>query len=167
VLVVVFIVRVDEPEPLIEGGLKPPLVMPLVNPDSLPTLRLTGPLKPLSGVTVTVKVADWPGTTDTADGLIVMEYSGDCGSTVIVRVGGLGSELPLMSITVSDVTYVPAVLNTTLPGACATEVAGDPPGNTHEYLAAAVPVLKETDPPAVIVVSEAGDAIVPVGGDVA
>ena len=37
-----------------EGGLKPPLVMPVGNPDSLPTLRLTGPLKPLIPVTETV-----------------------------------------------------------------------------------------------------------------
>jgi hypothetical protein len=54
VLVAVFMVRVEDPEPLIVAGLKPALVMPLGNPDSLATLRVTGALKPLAGVTVTV-----------------------------------------------------------------------------------------------------------------
>jgi len=44
-------VRVELPPPVIEDGLKLPLVMPLGNPTSLPTLRLTAPLKPLRGVT--------------------------------------------------------------------------------------------------------------------
>ena len=61
VLVVVFIVRVDEPLPEIEAGLKPPLVIPVGNPDSLPTLRVTGPLNPLRGVTVTIYVVELPG----------------------------------------------------------------------------------------------------------
>src|SRR5215831_10158636 len=52
--VVVFIVSVEVPVPLIEGGLNPPLVIPVGNPDSLPTLRLTGPLNPLMPVTETV-----------------------------------------------------------------------------------------------------------------
>ena len=56
------------------------------------------------GVTVTVKVADWPGTTSLADGLTAIEKSGVGGVTVIVRVGGLGSEFPVASITVSDAT---------------------------------------------------------------
>ena len=103
-LVVVFMVRVEPPEPVIEDGLKPPLVMPLGNPDSLPTLRLTAPLKPLSDVTVTVNVADWPGRTACDEGLTAIEKSALSGSTVIVRVGGLSSALPLLSITVSDVT---------------------------------------------------------------
>ena len=54
------------------------------------------------GVTVTVKVVDWPGTTSLADGLTAIEKSGVVGMTVIVRVGGLGSEFPVASITVSD-----------------------------------------------------------------
>jgi hypothetical protein len=54
----VFIVRVDVPLPAIDDGLKPPLVIPVGNPDSLPTLRLTTPLNPLRGVTVTLKVVD-------------------------------------------------------------------------------------------------------------
>ena len=49
---------------------------------------------------------------------------------------------------------------------CAVEVAGDPPGKTHEYLAAVAVLLKETDPPAVMVTSESGDVIAPTGGDV-
>ena len=53
------------------------------------------------------------------------------------------------------------------PGLCATDVAGEPPEKTHEYFAAVVLVPKKTDPPAGIVTSEAGDAIVPTGGAVA
>jgi len=49
VLVVVSMVRLDEPAPLMEAGLKPALLTPLGNPDSLPTLRLTEPVKPLTG----------------------------------------------------------------------------------------------------------------------
>ena len=39
VLVVVFMVSVEEPEPLIEAGLKPPLVIPLGSP---PRCRRSG-----------------------------------------------------------------------------------------------------------------------------
>src|SRR5262249_37749803 len=96
-------VRVEEPpELVIEDGLKPPLVIPLGNPDSLPTLRLTVPLKPLRAAAVTVNVANWPGRTACDEGVTAIEKSGLDGSTVIVRVGGLGSEFPLPSITVSD-----------------------------------------------------------------
>jgi hypothetical protein len=63
VLVVVSMVRVEEPEPMMEAGLKPALLKPLGNPDSLPTLRFTEPVKPLTGVTVTVNVVAPPGTT--------------------------------------------------------------------------------------------------------
>src|SRR5262245_31506268 len=97
-------VSVDEPGRVMVAGLKPPLLMPVGNPDSLPTLRLTVPVKPVSGVTVTVKVADWPGITETAGGITATEKSAARGITVIVRVGGLGSEFPLPSITVSEAT---------------------------------------------------------------
>ena len=103
-LVVVLKVNVDDPEPEIEDGLKPPLVIPLGNPFSLPTLRFTAPLNPVSGETVTVNVVDWPGLTACEEGLTAMEKSGLVGSTVIVRVAGLGSELPLLSIAVNDAT---------------------------------------------------------------
>jgi len=103
-LVVVLKVNVDDPEPEIEDGLKPPLVIPLGNPFSLPTLRFTAPLKAASGETVTVDVVDWPGLTACEEGLTAMEKSGLVGSTVIVRVAGLGSELPLLSIAVNDAT---------------------------------------------------------------
>jgi len=83
VLVVVIIVRVEVPEPLIEAGLKPPLPTPVGNPDSLPTLRLTEPVKPLCGVTVTEYAAVPPGTTCCADGPTVIEKSGLVGVTVI------------------------------------------------------------------------------------
>lgn len=163
-LVVVFIVRVDVPLPLIEVGLKPTFVIPVGNPDSLPTLRFTAPLNPDSGVTVTVKVVDCPGSTVFADGLTEMSKSALAGSTVMVRVGGLGSELPVASTSVREIVYSPGALNLTLPGVCAVEVAGDPPGKTHEYLADVVVVPKDTVPPATIVVSEAGAEIMPFGG---
>jgi len=97
-------VSVETPEPVIEAGLKPPLVTPPGNPDSLPTLKLTFPVNPVTRVTVTVNVVDCPGVTTCADGFTAIEKSGVGGVTVIVRVGGLGSELPLASITVNDVT---------------------------------------------------------------
>ena len=53
-----FIVSVDVPDPLMVDGLNPPLVTPLGNAASLATLRLTGPLNPETGVTVTVKFVD-------------------------------------------------------------------------------------------------------------
>ena len=87
--------------------------------------------------------------------------------TVIVRVGGLGSEFPAASISVSDTTYSPGVLNTTLPGFCALELAGDPPGNTHEYFAAVEVVLNATELPAVMVTSETGESIAPCGAGAA
>jgi hypothetical protein len=52
----------------------------------------------------------------------------------------------------------------TLPGVCATEVAGDPPGKTQEYFEALVLVPKLTDPPAGMVTSLSGDVMVPSGG---
>ena len=82
------------------------------------------------------------------------------------RAGGLGSELPLESMTVRDTGYVPGVANDTLPGFCAVEVAGDPPGKTQEYRAALLLVPNATTPPAGIVRSALGELIVPEGADV-
>jgi hypothetical protein len=157
-------VSVEEPWLLIDAGLKPPLVIPVGKPDSLPTLKFTVPVKPLRGVTVTVYVVSPPGTTSCAVGPTVMEKSGLVGSTVIVRVGGLGSELPVASITVSEVVYVPDALNVTFPGFCAVDVAGVPPGNTQEYFEAAVLEPKLIELPAVIVTSVDGAVIIPLGG---
>ena len=145
VLVVVFIVRVDEPPPEIEAGLKPPLVIPVGKPDSLPTLRFTTPLKPLRGVTVTLYVVEPPGRTVLPEGLTEMSKSPLVGRTVIVLVGGLGSEFPVASISVSETVYSPGVLNFTPLGFCAVDVAGVPPGNTHEYFEAVAVVPKFTD----------------------
>jgi hypothetical protein len=97
-------VSVDEPLPVIVAGLKPPLVIPLGIPFSLSTVKLTAPLNPRRGVTVTVNVVDWPGRTAFEAGLTTIAKSGLGGSTVMVRVGGLGSELPLLSIAVSEAT---------------------------------------------------------------
>jgi len=103
-LVVVFIVSVDEPLPGIDAGANPPLVTPAGKPFSLLALKLTVPVNVLFGVTVTLKVVDCPGRIDCDVGPTVMSKSGLAGSTVIVCVGGLGSELPLESITVSEAT---------------------------------------------------------------
>jgi hypothetical protein len=100
--VAVFIVKVAVPDPTIEDGLKPPLVIPLGNPDSLPTARLTAPANPLWADTVTVNCALCPGVTVMAGGVTAMEKSPVVGSTVMVRVGGEGSELPALSIAVSE-----------------------------------------------------------------
>ena len=158
------IVSVEEPPALIDAGLKPPLVIPVGKPDSLPTLKFTVPVKPLRGVTVTVYVVSPPGTTSCAAGPTVMEKSGLVGSTVIVRVGGFGSELPVASITVSEVVYVPGTLNVTFPGFCVVDVVGLPPGNTQEYFEALVLVPKLIMLPAAIVISPDGVVMVPVGG---
>ena len=48
------IVSVEDPDPEIEEGLKPPLDMPLGNPPSLLTLSVTLLLNPASGVIVAV-----------------------------------------------------------------------------------------------------------------
>ena len=158
-------VSVEEPPVLIDAGPKPPLVIPVGKPDSLPTLKFTVPVKPLRGVTVTVYVVSPPGgTTSCAAGPTVMEKSGLVGRTVIVRVGGLGSELPVASIVVSEIVYVPGTPNVTFPGFCAVDVAGVPPGNTQEYPEAVVPEPKLIALPAVIVTSEDGALIVPLGG---
>ncbi len=58
------------------------------------------------------------------------------------------------------------MLKVMLPGFCALESAGVPPGKIHEYWLAAVVVLKETLPPAGTVTLEAGELIVPTGGGV-
>jgi hypothetical protein len=93
-----------------------------------------------------------------------MLKSGLVGSTVTVRVGGLGSELPVASITVSEIVYVPGAPNVTFPGFCAVDVAGLPPGNTQEYLEALVLVPKLIALPAVIVLSPDGAVMAPTGG---
>jgi hypothetical protein len=52
-------VSVELPEPpVIVGGLKPPLETPVGNPASAATERLTLPVKPEIGLTVTVNAAD-------------------------------------------------------------------------------------------------------------
>ena len=61
---VVLTVSVDDPDPpAIVGGEKPPSDTPVGIPPSLSAERVTVPLKFLTGVTVTVNVADCPGVT--------------------------------------------------------------------------------------------------------
>jgi hypothetical protein len=162
-------VSVEEPAPPameMDDGLKPPLVMPLGKPDSLPTARLTVPVKPLFGVTVTVNVVDPPGTTPLDEGITSTSKSGADGRTVMVRVGGLGSEFPAASMTVSEAVTSPGVAKVTLPGVCIVDVFGEPVGKIHEYLAAAALVAKKTEPPAATVTSAGGESMVPTGGAV-
>jgi hypothetical protein len=160
-------VSVEEPvPPAMDDGLKPPLVMPLGKPDSLPTARLTVPVNPLFGTTVTVNVVDPPGTTARDEGVTSMSKSGADGRTVIVRVGGLGSEFPAASMTVSEAVNSPGVAKVTFPGVCIVDVFGEPLGKIHEYLAAAALVAKKTEPPAATVTSAGGESMVPTGGAV-
>jgi len=100
------------------------------------------------------------------DGATAISKSAVFGSTVMVRVGGLGSEFPVASMTVNDVTYVPGVSKVIAPGTCAVDELGQPPGKIQEYFAAVVAVLNDTDPPAVMVTSDVGEAIVARGGAV-
>ena len=58
---------------------------------------------------------------------------------------------------------MPAAAKVTSPGFCAVDVAGVPPGNTQEYLAADVGVLKLTFPPVGMLIAgpEGNEVIVP------
>jgi len=60
VLDVVFIVRVEVPDPADRRRTESPLVIPLGKPDSLPTVRLTVPVNPL-WATRHSELALWPG----------------------------------------------------------------------------------------------------------
>src|SRR5262245_56160482 len=61
---VVLTVSVDDPDPPVTvAGEKPPSDTPVGIPPSLSATRVTVPLKLLTGVTVTVNVADSPGVT--------------------------------------------------------------------------------------------------------
>ena len=67
-----------------------------------------------------------------AFGLAAVNTGADVVVTVIVRVLGLGSVIPALSVTVNETVYVPAVENVIVPGFASVLVAGDPPRNTHE-----------------------------------
>ena len=128
------------------------------------TLNATAPVNPFAGVTVAVYVVPPPGRTVLDDGVAVNEKS----VTVTVRVAGW-LVAPLLSVTVNDAVYVPAVEYVMLPGAAAELEAGLPPGNVQEYEAmvpsGSLPVpAKETACPAMIVTFPPGLVIVAVGG---
>jgi len=53
-------------------------------------------------------------------------------ATVMIRVGGLGSETPKLSVTVNEAVYVPEFWKVTLPGFATLPVAGFPPPKTQE-----------------------------------
>src|SRR5688572_33337277 len=53
--------------------------------------------------------------------------------TVTVRVGGLGSFTPSLSVAVRETVYVPGVLNVTAPGVALVLVAGEPPGKIQRW----------------------------------
>jgi hypothetical protein len=96
VLADAFTVSTEAPDPLIELGLNE-----AVAPDGRPLmLNVTTPeLAEL--FTPTLKLVLLPGTTFCTEGVTDSEKSG---VTVIVRVGGLGSVIPELSITVSEAT---------------------------------------------------------------
>ena len=126
------------------------------------------PLNPLRGVTVTVNVVDWPGRTAFDEGLTEMSKSALAGRTVMVRVGGLGSELPtrIDHGQRSDVLSRRAERDVARVLCCrgCRRSARETPTSTWPQSDV---VPKETDCPAAIVMSEAGDEIVPCGGAVA
>jgi hypothetical protein len=152
-----------EPELVTVGGVNEALA-----PEGKPlTVNATVPAKPVDGVTVAVKVAPPPpgevvweaGVTDRAKS----EF------TVIVRVSGLGSVRPVLSVTVNEAVKVPDCGYVTAPGFASKLVPGVPPGKTQEYPVMVpfglVPVPeKDTDWPAAIVTLLAGLVITPVGG---
>jgi hypothetical protein len=94
---------------------------------------------------------------------------GGAAVTVIVRVSGLGSVTPLLSVTVSEATNVPDWEKVTEPGLASELVPGLPLGKTHEYpeivpLGLVPPPLNETDWPGEIVTLPDGLVMFPVGG---
>jgi hypothetical protein len=96
-LVVALNVSVEVPDPLIELGLND-----AVTPDGRPlALKFTVPENGPAGFTVMLIVALPPAATFCVVGVADSEKSG---VTVIMRVGGLGSVTPELSVTVSDVT---------------------------------------------------------------
>src|SRR5437667_384838 len=97
VLRMVLTVKVDEPEVVTDEGLK----LAFARRGSPLTLNVTVPLKPVPAVTVAVKEVPPPCTTVREAGDAESEKSG---WTVMVRVGGLGSVRPTLSVTVNVVT---------------------------------------------------------------
>ena len=128
----VCIVSVEEPPVVIDAGLKPPLVIPVrktVLAANAQIYRTRKATHRRDGNSVCSR--------SSGDYFLCSWTNGDVkvragGKYFIVRVGGFGSELPVASITVSETVYVPGVLNVTLPGFCAVDVAGAPPGKTQE-----------------------------------
>src|SRR5262245_46654953 len=118
-------VSVAVPDPVIVPGSSPSLEMPGGRPDELPTASVTVPEKPVSAVMETSKVADSPDTMVRDGGLTAMSKSGSAGKTFTMTAGGLGSELPLASMAVSDTTYSPGEGKTTGAGLWSFEVAGE------------------------------------------
>ena len=91
---------VVDPEVLTDAGLNE-AVAPVGSPV---TLNATVPLNPVPGVTVAVYVVPAPAMTVRDDGVADNEKS----VTVIVRVAGWLAA-PLLSVTVNEAVYVPAV----------------------------------------------------------
>ena len=82
-------------------------------------------------VVVTVNVPATPAVKDVLFALVIVGAI-DPVVTVIVRVGGLGSVEPRLSVTVKDATWVPTPEKVTAPGLARELDAGFPPGKTHE-----------------------------------
>ena len=96
-------VSVDEPDPVTDAGTKAGEA-----PEGKPlTEKLTVSAKPFNAPTETVYCALLPCAVDCDVGEAEMEKSG-AGFTVIVRVGGVGSVKPALSVTVSVAVKDPA-----------------------------------------------------------
>ena len=96
-------VSVDEPELVTDAGRKDG-----VAPGGKPlTEKLTVSAKPFNALTEIVYCALLPCSVDCDVGKTEMEKSG-AGFTVIVRVGGVGSVKPALSVTVSVAVKDPA-----------------------------------------------------------
>ena len=89
------------PDVLTDAGLNE-----AVAPDGSPlTLKVTVPLNPVPGVTVAVYVVPAPAMTVLDDGVAAVNVKS---VTVTVRVAGWLTA-PLLSVTVNEAVYVPAV----------------------------------------------------------
>lgn len=96
-------VSADEPDPVTEAGTNDAEA-----PEGKPlTEKLTVSVKPFNALTDTVYGALPPCAVDCDDGEAEMEKSG-VGFTLIVRVGGLGSVRPALSVTVNVAVKDPA-----------------------------------------------------------
>ena len=124
---------VEEPPVVIDGGLKPPLVIPVGKPTSAADAQIYRTRK-------ATQRRDGNGVCSkpTGEYFLCSRTNGD----VKVRAGGKYGDCPRRWVWIRvarsvdhrerDCVTVPGTLNVTLPGFCAVDVAGVPPGKTQE-----------------------------------